>query len=534
MKLYLSGFWSWLLWDTNTVKQREFLLSPPYREILNCDIEFTCNHHINYLGTEVLSCSSSKTMNRYRGASFTAVALILIWGFHYGAYLDPATPGERKSYFDYKSSSKSPLSPHVHTYFEQVFSADEPPSYDFPALRAACARTQWKDENKDVYLECGGIQAGMTSIMSEVKVCFKMAIDAGVNMLLPSMPLRDSDNLLNFNLLNESAYMPYDQWFEQDHLLATMARACPNMKIKHPLEAGTASLPVANRWTMDIGTAPGFQMLVGYFWVGRPFRAWFDKELTRLRFLANADAGRKGGQQLAADDTGEAGGLPTGSAPEEEGATVIGIASQFLLFRVTDDPTGREVALWKDLSHLIRFREEPRVITDRILSHVGRPFWGVHFRVERDNIWSSFEDQLRVDLDALDQAWAQYGAPGTGGRPLVYLACGDEGQIARFSEAGARRGWAVTSKYGIAKDYPVTLGMIRQLPFDFQGLVDLGVMLKSHFFIGITGSAFSSTVANMRDPSGRYRGSSLLYPDDENARTHLFNDGDAPGYPCCL
>lgn len=309
-------------------------------------------------------------MNLSRGSLFTAVVLLLMWGFHFGSYLDPATPGGRKSYSDHKSGSKSPLSPHVHTYFEQVFSTEKPPKYDFPALKAACARTEWKEENKGVYLECGGIQAGVTSIMSEVKVCFKMAIDAGVNMLLPSMHLRDSEDLSHFNLMNDSAYMTYDRWFDQDHLLASMARACPKLEIKHPTFAGTESLPVANRWSIDIGTAPGFQMLLGYFWVGRPFKAWFDKELMRLRFLANA--GRRG----AADEKESAKGA----------ATIISIASQFLLFRVTDDPTGREVALWKDLSHLIRFRKEPRVITDRILSHIDRPFWGVHFRVEKDNI----------------------------------------------------------------------------------------------------------------------------------------------------
>lgn len=462
-------------------------------------------------------------LNISRGAIFAVIALLLVWGFHFGAYLDPATADERKSYFDYISSGKSPLSPHVHTYFDQVFSAEKPPDYGFPALKEACARTEWKEENRNVYLDCGGIQAGMTSIISEVKVCFKMAIDAGVNMLLPSMPLRDSDNLLNFNFLNQSAYMTYDDWFDQDHLVASMARACPRMQIKHPREAGTASLPLANKWSIDIGTAPGFKMLTGYFWVGRPFKAWFYKELFRLRFLANA------GREIKPDEeTNEI----AGSTPEN-GATVLSIASQFLLFRLTDDPTGREVALWKDLSHLVRFREEPRVITNRILSHFDRPFFGVHFRAEEDNIWSSFEKQLKVDLDALDQAWAQYSSPGKA-KPLVYLACGDEGQIEKFVEAGMQRGWTVTSKYGIAKDYPVTAKMINDLPFDFQGAVDMGVMLKSHFFISITGSAFSSTVGNMRDPTGRYRGSSLLYPDDGNAKTHLFNDGDASGYPCCL
>ncbi|KAL1864590.1 hypothetical protein Daus18300_007607 [Diaporthe australafricana] len=466
-----------------------------------------------------------------RGLLFVVIALCLLWGFHLGAYLDPSTSGATSLYFDFKSKgAKSPLSSHVHTYFEQVFSVERPTDYDFSAIKAACERAQWHEHNKNTYLKCDGINAGMTSIMSQVKVCFKMAIDAGVNMLLPDMPLRDSDDLLEFNLMNQSAYMAYDQWFDQDHVMASMSRACPQMTIRQSKDAGTPSMPVRNEWKMDIGSAPGFRMLSGHFWVGRPFKSWFDSELAQMRFFSSVSAKD---HDAAQESAGE---LPRSTA--EDGATILQIASQFLLFRLTDDPTGRDVALWNDLGHLVRFTETPRTLANRILAHmVGRPYFGVHFRTERDNIWSSFENQLRVDLDALDQAWAQYGGGSAGRReerPLVYLACGDEGQIRKFSDAAALRGWTVTSKYDVAKDYPVTLKMIKDMPFDFQGAVDMGVMLESHFFLGITGSAFSSSVANMRDSTGRYRGSSLIYPDDGNARTHLFNDGDASGYPCCL
>lgn len=456
-----------------------------------------------------------------------AIALCLIWGFHLGAYLDPSTSGATRSDFDSKfRGAKSPLSSHVHTYFEQVFSVERPPDYEFSAVKSACERAQWHERNKNTYLKCDGINAGMTSIMSQVKVCFKMAIDAGVNMLLPDMPLRDSDDLLEFNLMNQSAYMAYDQWFDQDHVLASMSRACPQMSIRQSKDVGTPSMPVLNEWKMDIGSAPGFRMLSGHFWVGRPFRSWFDNELAQMRFFSSVSPK----DEAEHEKTGE---LPRSTS--EDGATILQIASQFLLFRLTDDPTGRDVALWNDLGHLVRFTETPRVLTNRILARMDRPYYGVHFRTERDNIWSSFENQLKVDLDALDQAWAQYGGDSPGQeRPLVYLACGDEGQIRKFSEAAALRGWAVTSKYDMVKDYPVNLKMIKDMPFDFQGAVDMGVMLESHFFLGITGSAFSSSVANMRDSTGRYRGSSLFYPDDGNARTHLFNDGDASGYPCCL
>ncbi|KAG8159572.1 hypothetical protein KVR01_010209 [Diaporthe batatas] len=451
--------------------------------------------------------SPSKMLNSSRGVLFVLIALLLLWGFHLGAYLDPSSSGGSTSLFDFKSkSAKSPLSAHVHTYFDQVFAAERPPDYAFTALKAACERTTWEEHNKNTFLRCDGINAGMTSIMSQVKVCFKMAIDAGVNMLLPDMPLRDSDDLLEFNLLNESAYMPFAKWFDQDHVLASMSRACPQMQIRQSKDAGTPEMQVKNEWRMDIGSAPGFQMLSGYFWVGRPFKSWFDGELAAMRFLSSVSSNEESAE-------GESTSELSRSTKAEDGATIVQIASQFLLFHLTDDPTGRDVALWNDLTHLIRFTETTRRLTNRILSHIDRPYYGVHFRTERDNIWSSFENQLKVDLDALDQAWERYGSPSRE-KPLVYLACGDEGQIEKFSEAAAHRGWIVTSKYDIAKDYPVTLKMIKDMPFDFQGAVDMGIMLESHFFLGLTGSAFSSSVANMRDPTG----SSTLHQGNTAAR----------------
>lgn len=447
------------------------------------------------------------------------LGLFLVWGFYLGRshlHLTSAVHATG-ALFGISASIKSPLSPHVHTYFDQVFAIERPAQYNFPAIKAACARTEWKEENKDVYLRCGDMAAGMTSILSQVKVCFKMAVDAGVHIVLPAMPLRDSDDLTEFNFLNESAYMTYDQWFDSEHLISSMARACPQLRIRHPKELDTPAMPVASEEYMDIATAPGYKWLAGYFWVGRPFKVWFDEELLRIRSTAKTNGTR---QELS-------------DKKQKPGATIIKIASQFLIYRITDDATGRDLALWNDISHLVRFKEEPRAVTAKILSLINGPFIGLHFRTESDSIWSSFETQLERDLDMLDKVGSRYGKA-DGEKPLVYLACGDESQIIRFTDAAKPRGWTVTSKYDLVKDDPDTLARINKLPFDFQGAIDMGIMLKSHFFVGLMGSAFSSTIANMRDATGRYRGSSVLFPDDGNARTHLFNDGDASSYACCL
>lgn len=530
-----------------------------------------------------------------RNTFIALLGLFVVWFIYFGDYVSTpklSTPSTAKSPFGVAPEDKAPSSKsalvipsHIQTYYDQIFSSASPdspsslpPTYDFPGVAAACARTEWKAENSNVYLKCGGIVAGMTSIISQVKVCFKMAIDAGVNIALPTIPLRDSTDLTNFNFFNGSAYMQYDGWFDEAHLREAMGRACPQLKIvtaadiKDETAAATkelsssqdgGGLKVAHKWNMDISKAPGFKMLSGYFWVGRPFRTWFEHELLRLRFF-DYTASKNDAAAGGLDGPGAAGAAAAGDAlqarqvdnsntkitadlastkkptKEAEGVTVISIASQFLIFRITEDATGRELALWNDLSAMIRFNEATRAVTTKVEARIDQPYVGIHFRAEKDNIWSSYEDQLKADLDALDKMWTRYGSgdkPGTQGgpkKPLVYLACGDEAQIKGFEEAAALRGWNVTSKYDIVKNDAETLRQLKELPFDFQGAVDMGIMLKSWFFMGISGSAFSSTVANLRDSTGRYRGSSLQFPDDDHARTHLFNDGDAASYPCCL
>lgn len=89
-----------------------------------------------------------------RNAVFAIVGLLLIWSLYLGSYLHaPVT----KSYFGFANLNNSPLSPHVHNYFDQAFSAERATNLELSGLKAACARTEWKDEHKDVYLQCGGM-----------------------------------------------------------------------------------------------------------------------------------------------------------------------------------------------------------------------------------------------------------------------------------------------------------------------------------------------------------------------------------------
>ncbi|CAG8975747.1 hypothetical protein HYALB_00011219 [Hymenoscyphus albidus] len=426
----------------------------------------------------------------------------------------PSEPSSAKPAPSHELSTTTSRPAESQEYFHQAFSSKKATALDFPTIKHVCDRIPWEEKEQDrVYLQCGEMFAGLTSIMSQLKVCFKYALDSGSHLVLPSMPLRDSTNLKEFNTENQKAYHEYGEWFDAEHLIETLGQACPKMKIVR-IKQLNKDVQVKYDWKVDIGKAPGYRLFTSYYWPGRRFQPFLEDELAKLREEAEK-----------------------APAPEHtDGITVVHIHAMFLVYRITDDPTGHDLKLWNEIGSLIRFKEDTRTIVNELLSLIGRPYYGVHFRAENDTIWSSPENQLAVDLDALDQAWAKFGSPDAE-RPLVYLACGDKGQVKTFVEAGAARGWKVTHKWDVASKSPNKEDLLKRmdaLAFDFLGSLDMGVMMMGNFFLGITGSAFSSTVANARDGTGRYRGSSFYLEDDGGARSHLMNDGEADAYPCCL
>lgn len=434
-----------------------------------------------------------------------------------------------------ESKSKSSLlSSPADIYFDQTFSLDPAHHYDFPALTRQCEGTEWISDMGigTMYLQCEGIYLGLTSVISQVKSCFKMAIEAGMGVVLPNIPLRDANNLLNYNQGNHAADRGFGDWFDVAHLRLVMEQACPKLAIRSPEDLSVAGgdVQVHRSWIIDEHAARYFRERDGYFWVGKPFKEFFDLSLQALLTEPGAQ------EEFYRN--------PDGTVSEDD-VTLIAMRADFELFNLVNDATGHERHLWDEIGRALRFRHEPRLIVDEMLQQLeSGPFFAVHFRGEADNMWASREEQIVVDLEALDQAWEMvkdegvFKGYGDSKKPPVYLACGDANSIESFVVAGKEKGWDVTSKYGLASN--TTLKRIAALPFDFQAIVDLGILVKSHFFIGIMGSAFSYTVANVRDATSRYRGSSFDVADDEGARTHMFANNDRYGdltmerYACCL
>ncbi|ORY84241.1 hypothetical protein BCR37DRAFT_345463 [Protomyces lactucae-debilis] len=342
-----------------------------------------------------------------------------------------------------------------------------------------------------------------------------MAVDAGANLVLPKMALRDSNDLTNYNFMNDSNHLPYRDWFDADHVISHLQAACPQMKV-------VEEDPKEWRYTLDVELEadPAFVLFRGVFWPGHPFRKFFDAQVARK--------------------IEEWHGRLIFPVPEK-GATIVNVMSAFTTYKVTDDPTGETLRIWYELGHLIRFNERPRNLVSALMGKLaGGPFIGVHFRVEADaGSWAPVDEQIARVLEAAERAWKEYGWAKQGAKKVIYLACGDKDQINKF--ASAARGWNVVDKLSVARQWPTKtsddiIHAIKEMPFDHQGSIDFGVMLKSSFFLGVMGSAFSYTVANARDPLSRYRGSSfdIQSTGARQAASHLFEDNEALAYSCCL
>lgn len=427
-----------------------------------------------------------------------------------------------------------PLSPSVAKLYDQVWT-ESPTPLDLVELRHLCERTTF---SPDIYLRCSPPYAGLTTIMSQVKVCVRTAIETGFNLVMPVMAMRSEDDLKEFNQQNPDRHIPYGDWFEEETLLSRLASVCPNMKVARLNDKKEPALEVTQEVELDLKIAPYFNGVGNWAWPGRDWVTWYREEVARI----------------IKNDT-ESRGL-SDSASNGEKVVVVRAFAPLSFFNVMYDVSGRSLALWNEMNYLIRFKPIPRRIVQGILSHledddtgVLQPYYGVHFRTEKDSpdAWIKADVQVKRILDMVETAWTAFShdressssssSLSSPARKKIYLACGDTDRIAQFEQAANAIGWEVVDKYRLTQSIDPTLHTaLTRMPFDHQGMIDLGVMMLSEFFVGLTNSAFSFSIAHARDPRGRFGGSTIEnFFDVEGrvARTHLFDDGEG-AYQCCL
>lgn len=427
------------------------------------------------------------------------------------------------------SPAETALAPTVYQYWDQAFGNDPLP-FAMPELTRKCSQV---DFHEDIYLECGGIVAGLTTIISQAKTCVRMAVDLGYNLIMPKLVMRDSTDLTDFNFFNASAQLPLGDWFEEAHFTSALQRACPNMKIAPLKPDKSPDLAITRQMSFHLDWLPSWSGS-RYAWTGSDWHILFHKKVLSEMIVYKRNEVIFEAEMAAKNLTAEV----STTAPGEPEVNVVLSAAQFNFYAVTDDVSGHDVKIWTELHHLFRGREDVRRAVAIIMDVMKDTptYYGIHHRAEDDwpEEWMGAEQQTVETLKILDDVRAQYNH--TGPR-IAYVACGDADAIDTLRERAAAVNWTITDKYQIASSHPDLQTALSLLEFDHQGLIDLAVLVLSSFYIGITTSAFSWTIAHTRDPLGRYRGPSLPRmkhdKDSQLAATHLFFLGQN-SYSCCL
>jgi len=124
-------------------------------------------------------------------------------------------------------------------------------------------------------------------------------------------------------------------------------------------------------------------------------------------------------------------------------------------------------------------------------------FYGAHLRTAIDAMAAGWTNYANQSANYLSSAVAH-------NLPLIYLACGNEGDIERFTDSAGNKSIAVTTKnellFGLG--FKDELAEMQALTWDQQGLVDYEVLLRSSVFGGTWESSFGWNIAMRRHVGG--------------------------------
>lgn len=407
-------------------------------------------------------------------------------------------------------------------------------------LSKRCQRTEFRSE---IYLDCARIYGGLTTVMSIIKSCVRLAIETRMNLIVPVISRRDdsdlsslhaSDNDISDLLRHEqTSIVEYGSYFDEGHLVDKLGAACPSMKLLTREKDKSPAKPFAYQAFIRIEEAPSFTLGPYAGRTEQNWTAWIDEAIS-----------------------GVITGLPEKPIPPHDNASVSSIAP-LTFFDVTSDETGADLRLWNDIELLLSFPKPVRMLAVALLDQLRdgngtlRPYLGVHFRSEADTTSAGFataEEQIARIMESAGLAWDKYGYSRDRAEKLIFLACGDQDRIAQFEKHARQSGWKVIDKYSIYKsiakdlvssmdEYGEVAADLMKLSFDQQAGIDLSIMVMCDFFIGIFNSAFSVTVAHARSVNGRYKGNALQNwedPDARSGRSSLSLDDPKAAYQCCL
>ncbi|KIH89889.1 hypothetical protein SPBR_00551 [Sporothrix brasiliensis 5110] len=329
-------------------------------------------------------------------------------------------------------------------------------------LAGLCRETSW---TPGLVFACSNNSGGIGNIRNFVLTCLRYALAAGATgLVLPEIQTRSEDNLAQLF----GGRQPFGYFFDEAHFRRGLREACPAITVYD----NTAAVPhLAPRRAEPLEPkALGLRGGCDHRDVNR------HTDMFRTRFDA-----------LLAETAADFHLPPVSAVHPRLFQPVWGVQWEWPVAK--DGP-----ALANTFGGLLRFRRDLLQLGDAVAAAMaktgGAQFAGVHLRTESDALafWPTFETQTSAFLKTLLAERTH----------AVYLATGNATEAAKFAERAREQGIRVVTKDALLDRQPTLAQQLPALTWDQQAVVDFVVLVRSAFFLGVSPSSFSMTIAAKR------------------------------------
>ncbi|KFY42161.1 hypothetical protein V495_04643 [Pseudogymnoascus sp. VKM F-4514 (FW-929)] len=388
----------------------------------------------------------------------------------------------------------------IHPQSPQSNATSSSDAFDFPALdseaiRGICADTQW---NPALVFTCSESVGGIGNIRNSILNCVRFAISAGAALVEPTIVLRnDADSAeIRTGVKTSMEYM-----FDPSHFRESLRLSCPGLKVYDRIEdlKGKA-------FHDPIALLP--ESL---------------EEKVPAKGLAHPEKWRESFYAWLSEHVG----------PTPEGTMIINLQRSYLIYPIYSD--GENFAL--SFGKLLKFRADTRILATKTLLalaanesytlDLSQPipagfFFGAHLRTEHDAqlgwpaadwVYGRYDTQAKFYFKQVLESEIR----------RVYIASGDQEEVAKFAGEAVEKNITVSTKFDVLG--PEDVAQLKEMSWDQQGMVDFLVMLRSSQFVGVGHSSFAWNVALVRHTFAQQK--------DHLRGPHLLNDelSDVYGYP---
>lgn len=377
-------------------------------------------------------------------------------------------------------------------------STSENDAFDFPLLdswelREICGTTDW---NSSLVFTCDNNHGGIGHVRNSILNCVRYAIGAGGSLVLPSIALRDMDEMdprperVEVQPRHGPGRKGMEYMFDKNHFVDSLRKSCPELVLIRHMEQTTSNRRRGLLPESLFENIPASGIERPEEWPDR-LSVWIDKYMAKV--------------------------------PEEE-PVIVDLEQSFLHYPTHSDGH----ALAHTFGHILKLRPDIRRLATTVLKELAQWHELQSFNLSAPIINPSF---IGVHLgtgdpfapverrhEVHDIAYSHYAAQAaayieqatTSKIPIMYVASGNLPEIKKLAVEAGEWNVAVTYKEDLLQGK--WKEELDRLKWDERALVDYLVLLKGQEFAGVGHSSFSWNVMMKRHESAAWVKAALNEP----------------------